>query len=667
MKTLRASIFVGALVLLLVHSAGAQQNASIADLKEQIQRLEAVGNDPTTPPDIKALNDNFLQERRTQLSFLLAKRINSLRSYQSNVGSSLTAQEIKLVEGSIKSLEKDLQELKGKIPGNSPVLIVKNSPITSIAYNSANPLLSTDALPNPDEEKAKPVVVDRTAKIIGNPSRNSAPTSAPAAPQVDCYPGAPALLTGDIHRVAEDIVDNPTEVSTRLNSYFNRLLTYTILDAVTVADNTNDLRKLEAYRYIGETARTDKQIGASATASGSTSAVEKPGFAEILGFAIEHGSIDKNVDGTSLTLSTSPYTLFVGPSRDTARNYRDYDLLNRIGISATFDIEDENSVLASARRKQLSEYSVKIRLLGDRSTRSDDFLKNWERLVKPAIVRRLLAINIPEDVILNEDGVLEVRTAVKDALTTRIVNYLAGTDPRATKVSKVEQMILCALGTSVFAEIQKGNTSSIQISQEIRNQIIGDFVPGLSEAQVSTKTAREAFDDLIAEMNRKPLGTLAYTNVRTATGSDYSIFKLLFEHYTSPAIKMVANIGGSLYHKPDRTLNQSDFRDFFAALSFEGKTDGPFATAEDQSQITFALTGRYQRLRENKGVEGRKADMAIVQFKLDIPLYKGFSFPFSVTYANATQLIKEKQVRANFGFTLDTDKLYALTRSLLTK
>ena len=63
---------------------------------------------------------------------------------------------------------------------------------------------------------------------------------------------------------------------------------------------------------------------------------------------------------------------------------------------------------------------------------------------------------------------------------------------------------------------------------------------------------------------------------------------------------------------------------------------------------------------------GRKADLAVAQFKLEIPFMTGFSFPFSVTYANATELIKEDQVRANFGITFDADKLFRLARAART-
>ena len=45
------------------------------------------------------------------------------------------------------------------------------------------------------------------------------------------------------------------------------------------------------------------------------------------------------------------------------------------------------------------------------------------------------------------------------------------------------------------------------------------------------------------------------------------------------------------------------------------------------------------------------------QGKLTIPIADGIDFPISVTWANRSNLIDEKEVRGQFGFTLDTARL----------
>jgi hypothetical protein len=55
-----------------------------------------------------------------------------------------------------------------------------------------------------------------------------------------------------------------------------------------------------------------------------------------------------------------------------------------------------------------------------------------------------------------------------------------------------------------------------------------------------------------------------------------------------------------------------------------------------------------------------KADIALGNVKLEIPISSGISFPLSVSFANAAEQVKETYVRGNFGISFDLDKLAAL-------
>jgi len=44
-------------------------------------------------------------------------------------------------------------------------------------------------------------------------------------------------------------------------------------------------------------------------------------------------------------------------------------------------------------------------------------------------------------------------------------------------------------------------------------------------------------------------------------------------------------------------------------------------------------------------------------------LHGAVTLPVSVSWASATELIKESHVRAHIGFTIDTDKLFALKQA----
>jgi len=497
-----------------------------------------------------------------------------------------------------------------------------------------------------------------------------------ASSQKDCYPNAPQVLVDVVKKVATDIVSSND--ADKLGSLFSDIFLYTVADAVDPTDEDVPLRTLAAYQYLGETARTDKHIGATAKSLGSTSIMEKPGFAQLLSYAIEHGAIQQEVSSTGLTLSTSPYAFFAMVRGDTAETYKEAGFLKRIGASTTFNISNQNSVLENVNRKQLTEWSIRARLYGDRSTRSEKFQKFWTKEIKPHIQRRLNEITGAHSLIGDDENLEVIRRKMVDparlddpeskelSLRDKIADYLKNhtSETMEKKNSEIEGMILCHMKKFLFDPIRKGE---IKIDHQTRLVINTDVIPSLVEAHKELGRARQLLDRYLTQFNKGPLLTLAFTNHLTTIDSGYSDFKLLFEQDVRP-VKVVANAWVSVYHNPDSMINQERVRDYGVAVSFEGKTNNPFATsAPDLNKVIYSFSGRYQRMKENEGLLERKADIVVVQFKLELPIAMGISLPFSVTYASATEMNKEKVVRSSFGVNFDVDKLFALTRGVLKR
>ena len=625
-----------------------QRPDSISQLKEQIARLETIDKDKDTTGEVRSLNRGFLNERRAQLVVILKKRIEALRKYKSTVQASLSATENQTLEGLIQDLDADIKSTESAISdGSSADLPVVEQPRAQTTRSTAANL----ALTTPP------------------------PVTQPAAPQPDCYPDTPPLLLEQVRSAAIQVLrlKDPSEVG----SNFSPILVFTTAHAVAVDAANTDVDKeratlinrLQVRQLQEETKRTDKQIGADAANAGSTSAAEQTGFAQILGFAIEHGAIEKDVNGTTLTLSSSPYALVAASKGDTATTYKESGYLARVGISASFNIENQDNVLTSARRKQLNDWSIRARLTPDRSARSQDVEDYWNRIkdqfAQPNVVitREMVAefqndkqLDAKRREIVDRFNTVSYRQAVND-----IINDAASTDDQKTVA--ITKIILCQVKADIFDQVRSG---AFRIDQKTRERIINVTVPNYAKALQAREDAVSAFEKEIKRLSLKPAATFAYTNTRATTGSDYSVLKLLFDKRSSEGFKMVGNAGLSLYHKPDHTKNQQTLRDFSAALSLEGNAGrSPFLSSdvnEDKSQITFSFTGRYQRLWENRHVANRTADIGVAQFKLNVPFLSGLSLPISVTYATASELIKEKHVRANFGFTLDTDKLMQIAK-----
>jgi hypothetical protein len=633
------------------------QSDSIESLTEQIRSLELVERDANTPAEVRKLNQTFLAERRSRLQLLLQKRIDSLRAYLTNVNGVLTVEESQKVERTIDDLERKLADFKVNAPG-VPIAAADRVSVPADETDAGLGSLSSRLASASSAEAAAPV-----------------PTPTPLAPVTDCtsdnsYKNAPPLLTAVAETVADNIIgDAQADPRFLVNAAFSPMLFYVVADALTVNTDSpvRSIKSLKAYQYLGETARTDKQVGAGSSSSGTTSAIEKPGFARLLGFAVEKGAILKDVNGSSLTLSTSPYVLYtLNGGGDTAENYARAGFLNRIGVSASFNIEDENAVLASARRNQLTDWSVRARLYGDRSTRSQAFQDAWRLKIQPAIEKRLNVLtgvgafmaNSPEFRSLLVAARTQVNTAVGDLISSEAYKKANAAD----KKTMLTNTILCNIRSGVFDEINSGRHP---ISDASRAEIVNKYVPALAAALDNLEVVRGVLKDQLDELSKGPLATFAYINHREPTASDYSEFKFLFEQDKTVfrMLKVVGNASFTMYNKPNPLLNQSRLRDFSAALSFEGSFYSPFLKNQpDLSKITYAFTGNYQRMRENSGMLGRKPDLAAFQFKVDIPIYGGLNLPIAITYVNGTEHTTKEDMRLNFGFKFDMDKLFALTK-----
>jgi hypothetical protein len=647
-----------------------QQSGAIGELKEQIQKMESIDRDPATPADVRNLNRNFLEARRAQLRELLIKSIAALRKYQSSFRSSLTSEENKEIENKIGDWEKTLQDLKETVAGDQTLSAGNDNSSSTIATKTGEkPLVGTVVTPGipvaDTDNKASP-------SLTSPAQPQTSPTPAPAAVVAgpSCYPDLPAKVGELADTVAALIIDKkpPLTPSNAIARHFEPLMYFTIADALFTEKDKVNLRKLHVQQFVAETARTDKQTGASARSPGSVSAIEKPGFSNLLGFAIDHGAVEKQVNGTTLTLSTSPYALIVaGNGGDTSANHKKYNFFNRIGASANFNIANQNDLLTNASRKQLEEWSVKVRLNSDYSSRSPDFQDFWDRDVKPLIEQRAVIYVSAFDRAFNND-LQSTYTKLKNEFQplggakSPLDLYLEGhaTLSDQDKKAGLRQEIICKLRAEVYDSIKDG---TIPVSDALREDF-NRTVKALVSAQLKVEEGKVQVENKIKELNEKPTATFAYSNMHPPTGSVFSVFRFLHERKAYDPIKLVANAGFSLYHNPNPKLNQQRIRDIAFALSFDGSAGrSPFVSASselDQSKIVYSFTGRYQRLFENRQQANKKADIAVAQFKLEIPIFTGVSIPFSITFANATELIKEKHMRANFGFTLDTDKLFLL-------
>jgi hypothetical protein len=644
------------IVVLLLFSpliAIAQNPIDCDLLRDKIVELEKLENASTSPSIQRVYKESRLK-LYTQFGECLQRDISTLTDIQRAVAGTDAAP---AVEEKLRTLR---TEKANNDSGLARLKATLNAP-TGAAMTEPAPSASDGNGPR-----------EAGAAVI-QPSTSTSPAIGAPGPQVtfNCAPGivydqAPALLTDIVGRDVSDAVDrdNPN----RAIASAQKMILYTIIDAAS-STSSELLRGLEAYQYLGETGRTDKQLGGSASSEGAVSAIEKPGFARLLGFAVEHGAINKKTNGTNLTLSTSLYSLYTLNNPDTAETYARAGILNRVGISASFAVDNQTNDLANARRNNLSEWSVKARLFGDRSTRSPRFKKFWDDEIRPIINRRLQAIGGAIEGLSRQDripGFSQFREDVELCLLDQVKKRMSDADYKAAnpvdRKKILGDLMLGYLNANVFARVKDGR---LVLTPEAITLIETQYVPNLKTALDDLKSARGELVKRLDDLRKGPLGTFAYANHRIPTGSDYSEAKFLFEQDKSflRPLKLTGNFGLSFYNKPDPSLKQQKLRDISAALSFDGSSKSPFTEAENQSKITYSFVGRYERMFENRRSPKLTPDIGTFQFVMEIPFIKGLSLPLSATYANGTEDEKKNHFRFNFGMRLDTDKLFELLKA----
>ncbi|HSS18496.1 MAG TPA: hypothetical protein VLL54_00220 [Pyrinomonadaceae bacterium] len=688
MKTLKLSIaLVGFLFLTCAAGIGQENQTTNSDeLRKQLQQIEALAVE-SKPAVIQDLHKRTLLSIRKQLAEALDDDLKTLKVLQAaSNGDSETRKEIDVQIQALRQERDDLVARINQTEANPVVSATESEGTRSSGISSegnrravgTSPVAESTAAPVPRRlTSSGPAVSSRlhreTAAMVPLPAPQDIDVK--SCKLINTYKDAPEVLLQKAEQAAASIRqatdDDPADRVAGITAVYKSLMFFTVADAVLPDGVQNDqgtsIRDVDRLQYLGETARTDKQIGSSTRSAGSTSAIEKPGFARLLGFAIENGGILQDINNSTVTLSTSPYVLYtMNGGGDSVENYNKAGYLNRIGLSASFAMTDSANPLASVRRGNLTEWGVKTRLFGDRSTRSKQFQKFWDTEVRPFVEEKGRALGDAKEFIDGNDTLRTLSDQTESKLTDALVQVLADPDYKsatdAQKETMLENVMLCFMKASVYDPIR---SNTIDVGLDARTKINNEFVPRIAQAFANMSEAKKRLSIGLDQLAKSPLATFAYTNHRVATGSDYSEFKFVYEQDKTIAsmFKLVGNAGFTVYNKPNALLRQTRIRDFAMALSLEGSVDSPFLKNQpDMSKITYAFTGNYQRMKENVGVANRKPDLAAFQFKLDVPIYGGLTLPLAVTYASGTEHTNQEHTRFNFGFKFDMDKLFALTK-----
>jgi hypothetical protein len=394
-------------------------------------------------------------------------------------------------------------------------------------------------------------------------------------------------------------------------------------------------RLLQEY----EANRTDEQVGATAGASGTTTLVSKGGVPEILAFAVENGAITRSQSGTTLTfrgnangiikaLAGRGFIQTFNPANDPSGK-----ILDRVSFSVSFDASRGAAATPAVTgdQQQLSQWTLRAQIINQRDPLDPAYTSRWDVLAA---------------------GALTTLTQASGDLYTALE-----ADPAFSTWLKGAQAAIAKLPADAAA-----------IEKELRTQL--DAFPGQSLSPSTTRVLAD-YDraattlvrqrkEVLDEIAEGVQVALEYTNDRPVNLPKTSNVRLVGA--VGGMVDLTGNASVTLFDTIPTGLSRR-VRDYQLSAELSVRLGAPDTTGP----FVLAFSGKFLHQFEDSIDENglilpnTNGTTAIAQAKLIVPVSKGTGtkMPLSITYSNRTELIKEKEVRANVGITYDLDALFA--------
>jgi hypothetical protein len=449
---------------------------------------------------------------------------------------------------------------------------------------------------------------------------------------------------------------NRGDMAFLLTALFNQVITATPGIGVDPA--------VKSFVVDVEASRTDKQLGADSRAAGTTSLGVKGGIPQVISWAVENGGGVSSIDGTTLTFRLNPVGFIEGLSSrgyiSSFRNTEDDALtrfFRRTSLGFSFDTSrDTDPPTFTGSKRQLSAVSARYQLVNQRDPRAERYRKRWDEFFNQQGIsftneqtEQLMKLQMS-----TSGG--EFKNAELQAWLATTNNALNGTQITATDLNKTQAIE--EIQKIIIQRLAQLPMQTLQSDTELTGALTGfvaAYLPYLAEKK-----------KIMDEISKGTLVTFEYTNYREPNAPDLSNFRFVAEKGTIGGIDFSANASLTFFNKRPIGPNVQRLRDFDFSANLDKRLDDVMGLGP--ATLTFA--GKYQRLTSNAVafdgtvLPNTKGDIAAGQVKLTIPIgQSGIKMPFAITFANRTELVREREVRGNFGFTFDLDTLFARFKS----
>ena len=468
---------------------------------------------------------------------------------------------------------------------------------------------------------------------------------------------AQRIVQRRIDKVGSPVIDpNRSDMPFLLTALFNQLIVATPSIGVDPA--------VKSFVVDVEASRTDKQLGADSRAAGTTSLGVKGGIPQVISWAVENGGGVSSIDGTTLTFRLNPVGFIEGlSSRGYITSFQKTEddalikFFRRTSLGFSFDTtRDTDPPTFTGSKRQLSAISARYQLVNQRDPRAERYRKQWDDFFNNE------GIQFTTDQ-TNQLMKLQMSTEGGEFINEQVQAWLQQTNDalRQTQINATELNKTQAIEEMQKIIVQRLAQLPVQVLQS-DTQLTG-ALSGFVAAYLPYLAKKKEIMDEIA---KGTLMTFEYTNYRDPNAPDLSNFRFVAEKGTIGGVDFTANASLTFFNKRPIGPNVQRLRDFDFSANLDKRLDDVMGLGP--ATLTFA--GKYQRLTSNAVafdgtvLPNTKGDIAAGQVKLTIPIgQSGIKMPFSITFANRTELVRERETRGNFGFTFDLDTLFARLKS----
>jgi hypothetical protein len=636
-------------------AAETPNNMSVDQLKAEIQKLTEIERDETMSPAVREINRTFLKKRCAELQSRLQKDLAGLRSYLATAASSLDANEMSIVQKAIAQTEKDLRRIDD-IYTSSGELVSSSSGVNA------------SSAPTADSSSAGNGIVSGNGNGAGAPLVN--------IPQASAAPVASSNVATSNSAAGAVPQGRP---STSLNATLNA--------------------RIRAKVRVDQTDNT-KQTETPSISSNTSSLVDQSSASDLIGIGVNLAGLsassnDNGEEPSSVSVTASAYSLLAAVKRVDPLNPVFYDQNRKwrnFSITLGYDDEDQpdgtkqrakilgakfmfinrrdpsldrNRVYIDTITKRLERTALAF---GDLSVRIRGFVFNLEavrrHLVTPGFKdfldakRPRVELNLERERAALAAAAPADRPPIQERIAT-LVETLQRIDDLLRNPGSEDLFVLGgnALPTDSWTREEREYFVEFQnryLGTNYREKLDPEVLAALDEFidHLLVDTELAAFRDLdtatreaVESIRRAPQFSLAFNTKQRRIGIDEYTGTLIFDYGVADRVNLSLN-GAYLYN--DSNLVGGDLRGFrFAGqLRFQLNRENLMG----KKPLFFDVSAQGNWMNNIDAVY--KA-----QGKLTIPIADGIEFPISVTYANHTDLINEKEVRGQFGFTLDTARL----------